>query len=245
MKWIILFILFLFFSPSVFADGVKYPLHEAAGAGDIKRVKELLADGYDVNTRNDSQKTPLFGAVYDGQVDMVKFLLGQGADPNTQDKNNYRPINSVQFKYIYWDVYNKGKIKPDKYDSVEIIKLLVDAGASFNSRGNSNDLENGKFSKFPVDALAYFCREQEKYDDKITSEFFSLIRQSDFKPDERDIMEIEVERTVTAAFGYAGTIENKSGYHCIIQIEDLLGYYGHYEKLRKINEYKRRNNRNY
>ncbi len=57
-----------------------FPLHEAANAGDIEKVKKLVAEGYDVDVRNKWDWTPLHGAVRSGHKDVVELLIAEGAD---------------------------------------------------------------------------------------------------------------------------------------------------------------------
>lgn len=57
-------------------------LTEAVALGDLKRARELLASGADVNERNGTNETPLIFSVHRGQVESVKLLLEHGADVN-------------------------------------------------------------------------------------------------------------------------------------------------------------------
>ena len=59
------------------------PIHEAAMAGDTKRVGQLLDDGVDVNAA-DAVGTPLHWALFANQSEMVRLLLSAGADPNVE-----------------------------------------------------------------------------------------------------------------------------------------------------------------
>lgn len=59
-------------------------LLEAAGRGDLERVKELVAAGADVNVRSLNGWTPLIYASLGSQREMVEVLLRAGAGVNTQ-----------------------------------------------------------------------------------------------------------------------------------------------------------------
>jgi len=63
-------------------------LTNAAFHGDIKTVKALLAEGADVNAKNDEDITALFMACYSGHIDVVKTLLASGADVKVKTSND-------------------------------------------------------------------------------------------------------------------------------------------------------------
>jgi len=54
-------------------------LREAAGKGDVTRVKELLSAGINVSAKGPEGATPLVAAVRGGHVEVVKLLLDSGA----------------------------------------------------------------------------------------------------------------------------------------------------------------------
>ncbi|WP_300747663.1 ankyrin repeat domain-containing protein, partial [uncultured Brachyspira sp.] len=58
---------------------------EAAKNGDIKKVKELLALGADINIQNNGGDTALIWSAYYGHTETVKELIKAGADINIQD----------------------------------------------------------------------------------------------------------------------------------------------------------------
>lgn len=60
-------------------------LRRAASAGDLAKVKELLAAGVDVNAANAYGGTALSFACDKGHAAVVDFLLERGADVNAQD----------------------------------------------------------------------------------------------------------------------------------------------------------------
>ena len=59
-----------------------YLLHDAAYNNDREDILELIANGYDVNGRNDKEETPLFVAATQGNYDAVDVLLECIADPD-------------------------------------------------------------------------------------------------------------------------------------------------------------------
>jgi ankyrin repeat protein len=63
-------------------------LHFAAADGDLEKVRELVADGCDVNAFDDSLSfTPLHHAVKGGHLPVVSYLLATGADFNAREEH--------------------------------------------------------------------------------------------------------------------------------------------------------------
>jgi hypothetical protein len=59
-----------------------YPLHDAAWWGDVERAKRLVAEGADVNARDNSGLPPLYLAAVRGHEVIVDVLIRHGADVN-------------------------------------------------------------------------------------------------------------------------------------------------------------------
>ena len=70
--------------PKQETDGAK-SLMKAARDGDIETVKQLIADGIDVNSKTDYGATALSYAAERGHMNVVKHLIENGADPNVMD----------------------------------------------------------------------------------------------------------------------------------------------------------------
>jgi len=68
-------------------------LHEAAAAGDIERVKLLIAQGADVMAHDDKGGTPLHRAVENGHKAIVGILLENDADLNAQNNKGWTPLH--------------------------------------------------------------------------------------------------------------------------------------------------------
>lgn len=64
---------------------------EAVKKGDLGRIKELVAQGADVNAMNAGQSL-LSYAVSQGHKDVVEFLLSHGANVNVKDQNGETPL---------------------------------------------------------------------------------------------------------------------------------------------------------
>ncbi|MEI6236018.1 MAG: ankyrin repeat domain-containing protein [Planctomycetota bacterium] len=124
------------------------PLHNAAGEGDILKVKQLVEEGADVNERNDrGEETPLhfvcFGTKprHEGLVKVAKFLIDHGANVNTSaGKLKWTPLHYAAFM--------------DHFE-FQIIELFASHGASINAID--------KFGGTPIDvAIEKGCTNFEK-----------------------------------------------------------------------------------
>ena len=98
-------------------------LFAAVGSGVIVRVKQLLADGADINSRQRPWNlTPLLIAP-DVNLEMVKFLVEQGAEINVADKEGTTVL-----------------VKAVRAFSLASVKYLLDKGADLKTadgRGNT------------------------------------------------------------------------------------------------------------
>jgi ankyrin repeat protein len=77
--------LFAFFAVVITAAPDK--LLEASAAGDLSRVKTLLAAKYNVNAKDVHGYTALILASFDGHLEVVRALLAAGADVNAKAFN--------------------------------------------------------------------------------------------------------------------------------------------------------------
>lgn len=91
-------------------------LREAALAGDVARVKQLIAQGADVNAASDGGETPLIRAVRGKSLEAVKLLVDAGADPNAKTSDGRTALHFAADKLAY-----------------PIVQYLVYRGADINA----------------------------------------------------------------------------------------------------------------
>ena len=116
-------------------------LHEAAGEGDVAKIRTLLNKGARVNTRNKYKETPLHVAALKGHVEVIRALLEAGADVNARAKNKRTLINILRGKMsfiVLVDARAKSKRTPlhlaALYGHVEAVRALLKAGANVNAK---------------------------------------------------------------------------------------------------------------
>ena len=116
--WITLVILYLLFVRD--PDPTPWnSIHVAALDGNIEAVKQHLADGTDVNAKDDGfGLTPLHYAADQGHKEIVELLIAKGADVSAaNNKIKYTPLH-----------YATG------HGHKEIVVLLVTEGADVNTK---------------------------------------------------------------------------------------------------------------
>ncbi len=75
-------------------QGVSGELHNAAIAGDIESVLELLDAGVPVDAA-DPNGTPLIWALFGQQAEIARILVERGANPNAKSPNGWSPLVSA------------------------------------------------------------------------------------------------------------------------------------------------------
>jgi len=81
--------------PNEASEGYVKMLHQYVRDRDILRIKELLAQGENINDKDWLGYTPIQWAVYFGYPDVVELLLSQGADPDIQSDTGRFALESV------------------------------------------------------------------------------------------------------------------------------------------------------
>jgi len=101
-------------------------LYQAAADGDIEQVKNLIAQGADVNASEGHEKwtpwTPLLAAAGRGHAQVVKLLLENGAKVDVGDSMGFTPLHHAIFN-----------------EDEETLRMLISGGADVNKRPNKGD----------------------------------------------------------------------------------------------------------
>ena len=87
------YLFYAFVLVSLASHGVAGPLHDAVKRGDLVQVKLLIAQGEDVNNRDDVLGSPLHQAAILGDGDMARLLVSKGADVNVDHSILGTPLN--------------------------------------------------------------------------------------------------------------------------------------------------------
>ena len=119
-------------------------INGAAAGGDIEAVKDFLAAGTDVNTKDGWEWTPLHNAAWWGHEEIAELLLANGAGVNAKNNVGWTPLHMAAI-----NGHN------------EIVGLLVAGGADVNSKNNNGetptDLAAGRVADlFPAGRVADF-----------------------------------------------------------------------------------------
>ena len=114
--------------PARAADDPGDALRRAATAGDVAKVKELLAAGVDANSANPYGGTALSFASDKGHVEVVKLLLEHGANVNAKDRfYNATPL--------VWAI---------DHDHAEVVRELLAKGAEGEAEALARSAGDGK-----------------------------------------------------------------------------------------------------
>ena len=117
-------------------------INGAAAGGDIEAVKDFLAAGTDVNTKDGWEWTPLHNAAWWGHKEIAELLLANGAGVNAKNNVGWTPLHMAAIN-----------------GRNEIVGLLVARGADVNSKNNNGetppDLAAGRVADlFPAGRVA-------------------------------------------------------------------------------------------
>ncbi|MCH2571543.1 MAG: ankyrin repeat domain-containing protein, partial [Planctomycetes bacterium] len=91
----------------------------AVRRGDVEELKEHLADGAEVNERNDDGTTLLSMAALAGEIETVQLLIDEGADLDAKNNDGNTALHGTAF-----------------LGRLEMTNLLIESGADVNIRNN-------------------------------------------------------------------------------------------------------------
>lgn len=94
---------------------------EATRRGDLEKVRLLLENGADINSKDGHGQTALMNAAHTGQVELVRLLIENGADLDVTAKYN---LSALMLSLIA--------------HHTEAAGLLIEAGADVNIRSSRN-----------------------------------------------------------------------------------------------------------
>ena len=91
-------------------------LFRAACLGQLEKVKLLIENGAEINSKNDSGWLPVHYAVQNGHLEVVKFMFENGAEIDLKGKYGWTALNFATYYY----------------GSLEMVKFLIQIGAGLN-----------------------------------------------------------------------------------------------------------------
>ena len=94
----------------------KISLHQAAKDGNTEAVKLDLADGTDVNTKDDNGRTPLHNVAEEGHKEIAELFIAAGADVNAKNNLGGTPLHEAAAS-----------------GHKEIVEVLITKGANVNA----------------------------------------------------------------------------------------------------------------
>ena len=111
-------------------------LFKAATEGNIERIKQLIADGADVNAKNRDGTTPLQTAAIRGHKEFLELLIANGADVNAKNEDGMTPLHCTAVGTSLNYLSREGRYG---MDHKEITELLIAKGADVNAQDEDGE----------------------------------------------------------------------------------------------------------
>ena len=133
-------------SPAVYSSEI----HEAAKAGNLAQVKELINQGADINSISGYKETVLHYAAESGNLELVQWLVNRGANLNALDNDEKSIMHSAaesgNLRLVQWLIKQGFDINAKDYlgktslhyaaenKRWELVRWLIEQGCDVNER---------------------------------------------------------------------------------------------------------------
>ena len=157
MKILRCFLVLLIFTCSVFSRPLTEDIHQAAKAGDVQQLKEILQKNPDlINSTDRDKMTPLHHAIDEGKLEAASLLLANGADIDAVNYKQETPLHIAAYEGNAEVVrllltHDADIAKREMRDRIplflacnwggdlETVRLLVDAGSDVNDKNSRGE----------------------------------------------------------------------------------------------------------
>lgn len=95
------------------------PLHDAARQGDFDAVREMIAEGADLDEKAQNGETPVILAVLGGHEEVARALIEAGADIHGRNAGGFTPLHAAAYA-----------------GELAMAQLLIERGADINDAQN-------------------------------------------------------------------------------------------------------------
>lgn len=101
------------------AEAVAGELYQAAAAGDLSAVEQLLASGAAVDAPDRNGETPLMAAALADRPEIAELLVSRGADLSARNAGGFSPLHAAAYS-----------------GSIAVATILLDRGAAIEDTAN-------------------------------------------------------------------------------------------------------------
>lgn len=105
------------------ASAVAGPLHDAVRMGDMATAERQIAQGADIEGKDDANLTPLIVAALAGRIATVSWLIDKGANPRGRDGKGFTALHAAAHA-----------------GALDIVKYLIGRGVDVNDHGKGQGL---------------------------------------------------------------------------------------------------------